>query len=278
MHEELAVNNHAPESEVKILSMGWGVQSWAMAAMFAKGALSDPRPEFILHADTTWEHQHTYDATWNAKWLTDHGFDYRCVADIEAAAEIETKPGVTHAPLYTVSHKTGSYGQLRRSCTHRWKIVPQRREIRRIMKSRGIKAKPGAVTQYIGISLDEWTRMKTSDVKYIKLRFPLVDAKISKRDCIEWLEANGLPVFPSSSCVFCPYHSHYKWYLLKKAGGKDWEEAVRMDRLIRHKRPGYDCYFSDKRKPLEELTFDAFEGDFLFDMTNYPCDSGHCFL
>ena len=265
-------------SKLKILSMGWGVQSWALAAMFALDEIDAPRPDVILHADTTWEHEHTYEAAKMASFLRNHGFDYRCVSDPEAARGIECTEGRTHAPLYTVCLKTGSTGILRRSCTQRWKIVPQRREIRRIMAKRDIKPSAGIVTQYIGISIDEWTRMKDSDVKYITLDFPLADARISKQGCIEWLKSKGLPVFPSSSCIFCPYHSHYKWYLLKTEGGRDWEEAIRMDRLVRHKRRGYLCYFSDKRIPLEDLTFGEFEGPFLFDMTNYPCDSGHCFL
>lgn len=38
----------------RIVSLGWGVQSWTIAAMMALDDL--PRAEFLVHADTTWEH------------------------------------------------------------------------------------------------------------------------------------------------------------------------------------------------------------------------------
>ena len=46
------------ENPLKILSLGWGVQSWTLAAMAALGEI--PMPDYALHADTTHEMAGTY--------------------------------------------------------------------------------------------------------------------------------------------------------------------------------------------------------------------------
>ena len=38
------------EDKIRILSMGWGVQTWALAAMVALGDL--PPVDYVVHADT----------------------------------------------------------------------------------------------------------------------------------------------------------------------------------------------------------------------------------
>ena len=45
-------------SKLKIISLGWGVQSWALAAMVALGELEPV--DFAIHSDTTWERSDTY--------------------------------------------------------------------------------------------------------------------------------------------------------------------------------------------------------------------------
>jgi len=249
------------EPEITVLSIGWGVQSWTLAAMCALGEY--PKPNLVLHADTTWEHAHTYEfaSEWTP-WLAKHGMEVRTVSDSKAAKEIVTTRTRTHIPAFTLDDTTGSRGQLRRSCTHRWKIVPQRRAVRGELARRGLKTRPGIVRQLIGISMDEWTRIKTSDVKYIDLEFPLVEMRMTRKDCMAWLTAKGLPIPQKSSCVFCPYHSHYAWYQLRQAAGSDWKTACEVDEIVRNKRQGYTCYLTDKRKPLEELTFEDYEGEF----------------
>jgi 3'-phosphoadenosine 5'-phosphosulfate sulfotransferase (PAPS reductase)/FAD synthetase len=44
---------------MKIINLGWGVQSFALAAMSALEIL--PRVDAAVHADTTWERSETYD-------------------------------------------------------------------------------------------------------------------------------------------------------------------------------------------------------------------------
>jgi len=84
--------------ELSALSLGWGIQSWTLAAMSALGEL--PKVDFAIHSDTTWEHGYTYEfaAKWGP-WLEDHGINYVCVTDQPQAAKVDT--GETDAPFFT---------------------------------------------------------------------------------------------------------------------------------------------------------------------------------
>ena len=57
---------------LRVLSLGWGVQSWTLAAMIALKEL--PLVDYAVHADTTHEHEGTYAhaAKWTP-WLEERG-------------------------------------------------------------------------------------------------------------------------------------------------------------------------------------------------------------
>ena len=132
----------------------------------------------------------------------------------------------------------------------------------------------------MGISLDEWHRMRTSNVQYIKNVYPLVDARISRASCVAWLQNNGLDVPPKSSCTFCPYHSVETWRNLKRQGGSDWEEAVAVDTELRVERitDDLDFYLHPQRKPLTQAVDTPEDHGFKQLEFEMPCDSGMCFI
>ena len=136
----------------------------------------------------------------------------------------------------------------------------------------------GAGGVAMGISRDEWTRMRTSDVAYITNSYPLVDRKITRADCVTWLKAHGIPIPDKSACTFCPYHSINSWKELKRKGGQDWAEAVEVDEAIREKRPPFQLYVHPYRKPLAEaVTIPEDQGASQLPMDlEEPCDSGVC--
>ncbi len=147
----------------------------------------------------------------------------------------------------------------------------------------------GAVCSIQGISVDEWTRQRSSDVAYIVNEYPLCDRRITRADCIRYLQSNGLDVPPKSACTFCPYHNIQKWKDLKNAGGPDWELAIAADENIRHKRekgsgkPGHEVqkgmllYVHPSRRPLAEGVAKSGAPDGQMEM-DIPCDSGMCFV
>jgi hypothetical protein len=242
--------------------------------MIAKGEL--PPVDYAIHSDTTWEHIYTYNLArkWTP-WLENHGVKVRTVYSERTEVVREDWSGPVIIPAFTENHETGHAGQVRRECTHDWKITPIRRFIRTIID----KPVAGCVEMIMGISFDEWSRMKTSDVKYIENTYPLVDSRISRADCVGWLEKNELEIPGKSGCVFCPYTSRVRWQQLKRRGGKDWDTAIEIDESIRHKRPGHDLFIHAYRKPLPTAV--SIPEDFGAEqMEMWPeatCDGGHCF-
>lgn len=258
-------------------------------------ALGELEPvDVALHSDTTWERQATYEfARQWTPWLEERGVRVVTVNDEPQAQKVVsgepdipafTKKATPIVPLrndnfeivisgYTAYENGNPSGMLRRQCTHRWKIQPMRRWLR----TQGARQ----VEQWLGITLDEIERAKDSDVQWITHHFPLLEKRMTRQDCINWLQSHGLPVPPKSSCVFCPYHRRQTWVEMKNANGPDWKTAVEVDEAIRNKRPGYIAYVHPDRIPLIELKtaadFGATQLNFV-DTVNAECDSGYCFL
>lgn len=226
---------------MKIISLGWGIQSTTLAAMVALGELEPV--DAAIHADTTHESKLTYEfaARWTG-WLEERGVRVVTTKPSSNAKLLAARN--INIPTYTSSVNLGD-GQLMRQCTNRWKIQPIRRWLQANRNGQPVE-------QWLGISLDEFQRMKPSDVKYITTRWPLIERKMTRADCINWLARHGLEVPPKSACTFCPYHNTAEWRRIKQTP-EDWREAVDVDNAIRKARPPYDLFVHPSRKPLEEV-------------------------
>ncbi len=275
---------YSASNPLKILSLGWGVQSWTLAAMAALGEI--PKPDYAVHADTTHEMQGTYaHAKKWTPWLEEHGIPVVTVqaSDKVVGTNVWAKPYGENSegiliPAFSVDAATDKKGQIRRQCTTRWKIAP----LRRFARSTVGKTSPECVQMWMGISLDEWQRMRTSDVQYIKNIYPLVDQRLNRAWCVAWLEEHGLDIPTKSACTFCPFHNKDHWRHMKQQGGQDWNEAVTVDEIIRNKGKGdgtkFQLFIHPSGKPLPEavnIPEDYGAKQLELDM---PCDSGHCFV
>lgn len=255
---------------MRVISLGWGVQSFTLAAM---AALGDIEPvDAAIHADTTHERSATYAfaAKWTP-WLEERGVRVVTVRDKSPRIVTDRVGGKIFIPALTDTPGANG-GQLRRQCTQRWKVAPIRRWLQANRHGQ-------PVTQLLGISLDEWHRAKDSDVKYVTHVWPLLDLKMTRADCTNYLERHGLEVPGKSACTFCPYHNKRAWQEMKRENGPDWREAVEVDEAIRKVRPPYDLYVHSSRIPLVDVDLSTPEdhGQLrLLDDT--PCDSGYCFL
>lgn len=260
---------------LKILSLGWGVQSWTIAAMVALGELEPIHA--AIHADTYSEKAATYVfiETWQ-RWLEQHGVRVVTVGDpVQAVTTFVT--AWTDIPAYTRGN-TEKGGMLRRQCTQRWKIEPIRRFLRDEIEGMGITKSPGVVESWQGISMDEFTRMRTSDVQWISNRYPLVDRRMTRMDCLVWLEKHNLPAPPKSACVFCPFQNRDAWKELKRTGGEDWRRAVEVDASIRLVRPPNELFIHPSRLPLEDAVSIPEDSGMVQANLLDECDSGYCFV
>lgn len=224
---------------MKIISLGWGVQSFTLAAMSALGEL--PKVDYAIHADTTHESQLTYEFArkWTP-WLKERGV--RVITLKPDDANLLDKWGGVMIPCYTPPNS-----QIQRQCTGKWKIKPIRRWLHNNRNREPVE-------QLIGISLDEYHRMKPSGVKYITNIWPLIDKRMTRADCVKWLTAHGLDIPSKSACTFCPFHTTREWRAIKN-NPLDWEEAVSVDKQIRHALPPAPLFLHPSRKPLEYVDF-----------------------
>jgi len=220
--------------------LGWGVQSFTLAAMAALGEID--RIDYAVHADTHHESAMTYQFAerWTG-WLDIRGIKVVTVDNGENEIITNRVGGEIFIPSFTNTPSSNG-GQLRRQCTQRWKIAPLRRWLQ-------TNRNGAPVEMWIGISTDEALRMKPSDVKYITHRWPLIELGMSRKDCIKFLETHRLETPSKSACVFCPYHNTYEWRKTKEIK-KDWDKAVAIDERIRNVRPPYDLFVHPSRKPL----------------------------
>ena len=246
-------------AQLTVISLGWGVQSFGLVAMSALGVL--PKVDYAIHGNTGWERSETvaFAKKWTP-WVEEHGIEVVTVRDRKASRQIvSNKNGQTHIPAFTLGIDGGvSEGQLRRSCTQRWKIAPMRRWLSAELKRRGLEKSPGVVEQWIGFTLDEAQRVSPDDVKYITKAHPfleMLDRPYTRQMVIHWLRESGLEVPVKSACIFCPFRRWQTWRQIQLAGNGDWQRAVEVDRAIRRKRPGYLCYICDDRTPLEDHDF-----------------------
>jgi hypothetical protein len=96
----------------------------------------------------------------------------------------------------------------------------------------------GFAELWLGISIDEATRVTMSNVQYLEHRFPLIDPlDFSRDDCLEWIIRHGYPEPPRSACVGCPFRSNSEWRHLQGNEPRAWAAAVAFDAAIR-RQPG----------------------------------------
>jgi hypothetical protein len=157
---------------------------------------------------------------------------------------------------------------IKRQCTSNWKVRPVRRWLQ---ANRGGER----VEQWLGISLDEFQRMKPSNVKYIENVWPLVDLRMTRHDCKLWLDAHGIDIPPRSACVFCPFHSRNEWRDIRDNAPEDWQKAIAVDEQIRKARPPYDLFVNVQRVPLAEADLDSAEDKGQLSLWENECE-GYC--
>lgn len=266
---------------IHVISLGAGVQSSTMALMFAHGELK-PMPDCAIFADTGAEPKYVYD--W-LDWLeTQLPFPVHRVMHKEGLRSniIESATNNTRSaqpPFFTVPVTGAATGSLRRVCTSEFKVGPIVRKVRELvgLKYRQRGPKEVVVTQYLGISLDESIRMKPSRDKWIEHQWPLVEQRMRRLDCLEWMKKRGYPMPGRSACTFCPYHSEAEWQDLKANHPEDFADAVKIDEMIRDGIQGTKekLYLHRSLKPLSEIEFKTAEDYGQVNMFNEECE-GMC--
>lgn len=261
------------DTQWNVLNLGAGVQSSALALMAAKGEIG-PMPDFAVFADTQAEPQSVYD--W-LDWLEGElPFPvYRVTkgdltedslrVSIRKSDGPRSKAGDETVrrliPLFGVMPNGDRTAAIGRKCTADYKVAPIVKEIRRLC---GIERgqKDVTVTQWIGISLDEMQRMREASHKWTQHRWPLIEKRMTRAMCLEWMRENHYPEPPRSACYYCPFHSDAEWRRLRDDDPDYFQKAVQFDKDIRKVYKDHDptmlmeVYLHNSCKPLSEVDFD----------------------
>jgi len=246
-----------------ILSLGAGVQSSTLALMAAHGEIG-PMPDHAIFADTGAEPAGVYTwLDWLEKQLPYPVHRVMWKDGLQANIEASVLGGrFAGAPFFTESD-TSHGGQLRRQCTREYKIQPIEQKIRQLL---GLKKgqrgpKHVAVVCWQGISLDEIQRARKGIEGWQEFRYPLIEKRLTRTDCLKWMAAKGYPKPSKSACMWCPYHADSQWRDQKLNDPISWEASVSLDRLIRNGVRGTEqkLYLHRSLKPLEEVDFRSAE-------------------
>ena len=246
---------------LRVLSLGAGVQSTTLALMAARGEIEPP--DCAIFADTGAEPAGVYQ---HLDWLTTQlPFPvHRVMAkmgplgDAVLASYRGEIPRSASPPFFTASPD----GMMPRQCTKEAKVRPIVAAIRDMLGVAPRARVPAGIVveQWLGISTDEAHRMKPSREPWQVNRYPLIEKRMSRGDCLAWLERHGYERPQKSACTFCPYRSNEQWRLMKRTDPASFSEACSVDEAIRTNRNGLRLkaipYLHRSLRPLAEVDFD----------------------
>jgi len=245
------------------LSYGGGKQTIAIVTLILEGKL--PKPDVIVFADTSREvaTTHEYLNKIVQPALKKIGLQVEICGHEYANWDIVKGAGdAILLPAFT--RQNGSVGKMPTFCSDEWKQRP----IRRWLKEKGITD----TDVWLGISLDEAERMKSSGLNWYRHVYPLIEiTPMHRSQCVTQIQKFGWEVPHKSRCWMCPNQSPEAWKQMKKLDNGDFTKAVELEKELR--MTDEHIYFHPLAIPLEqaveqsELQSDMFDG----------CDSGYCF-
>ena len=270
------------EKVATILHLGAGVQSSTLAEMIVEGDL-EPVTAAVF-CDTGNEPPWVYVQVRRLQErLASVNIPLMVLTNgsiVEDAYATTAEKRFASMPLYVLK-PDGSKGVLRRQCTREYKIEPGEGWIKNWLADnghatrytnklghKGVRVSTRAqVESWFGFSLDEYQRMSAPRVKWIKKRYPLIEKRMTRKDCFRYLESKGLPIPGKSSCMVCPYHSDEFWALLKNEHPDLFEEVCKFDDWLRtdEAMAGFTraleggAYVHKSCQPLRSIDFDALE-------------------
>ena len=234
----------------RFLSFGAGVQTTALLLMDAY--------DEVIFADTQGEKPETY--AYLEKFILPYVKE-RGIRFTVLESEVE---GTKSLEEYCLKFKMTPSRQ-NRWCTEKFKI----RRIASYVKESGHKP----ATAVMGISWEEMQRMHTSHSRAYDFEYPLVDKRLTRKDCRMVILNHGWPIPAKSGCWYCPFARRLDWKKLYTEHPELYERA----RLMEERQQHYPNYLLAGDITLKDLSQRFGEGSLSLDLFTEPCDSGHCF-
>jgi len=236
-----------------VISYGGGVQSTALVVLAMQRGW---RIDEIVHVDlldaespATREYVKYF-----ANWLWETHRRSITILQRNLYGDMMANPAFTPAPWRA---RDGSF-MLKRQCTRQYKVEP----IRRYLYDR---YKRERIALMLGISVDEFHRMRESDAKRIEHLYPLVDERLTRNDCRAILERAGLTPPPKSSCWFCPYRS-----------ARSQSELLRQYPALREMGEELERRINEERRKRGKDEIAVLRADAALDDQSDFCEEGFC--
>lgn len=263
----------------RVLNLGAGVQSSALALMSARGEL-EPL-DYAIFADTGWESVETYEYL---EWLeTQVPFPVlrvrRAGPDLGQyliEGTVLPREGRQMAPFFTADPD----GMMPKHCSKEFKTRVVQLAMRQLLGLGHGERGPGypVIEQWLGMTTDETHRVSVSEKRYLHHRYPLIERRMKKIALYPWYEQRQLPVPPKSSCIFCPFNDPKRLAKLL-AHPIDGPRLIGFDRAV---RPGYagmegQVFITRERKPIDQcdLRTPTQRGQGEMGLDDY-CGDGEC--
>lgn len=240
------------------------MQSIAIGELIFQGKLE--KPDLAVIADTERERSTTWEymERWTKPRLAAIGVTlHRVLKSKYATVDLWGGKDGNSLLIPAFTNQSGEVGKLPTLCSNEWKL----RVIQRwATKEHGVEA----ATFWMGMSTDELQRVKQGRGKWMK-RYPLIELKMNRGDCIAFVLKNGLPMPVRSSCWMCPNHRENEWKDEREHAPRDFIKAIHFEREIQKRDP--HAWLHAECKPLHQVDFDP-KNEVLFG----NCDSGLCFV
>jgi hypothetical protein len=231
-----------PEPTLRVLSLGAGVQSTALAIMAARGEFGGITD--AIFSDTGWEPGEVYAHLdrLEREVLAPAGIRLHRVSSGNIRRDaLDPEHRFASMPLF-VRNPDGSDGMARRQCTSEYKLKPIRETVRKLLGAPPREdGKPGRVPtgrwaeQWVGISWDERDRAEgKTEPGYTRTRYPLLERELTREHCRVINEAAGFRAVAKSACIGCPYRTNRSWREMRDAHPEQFADAVDFDHAIRN--------------------------------------------
>lgn len=244
------------EMILRVQSFGAGLQSTCMLFMQLLGEIE--RCDCAIFADTQDESAATYaHLDYCTRYAAERGFKIHRVTIGKLSEKMMGNWRKDANTSFVTIPTFGDRGGInRRQCTREFKVAPITKKVRELLGVAPRKRIKGiAAESWQGISIDEAHRMKTNREPWIRNVYPLVDLRMTRHDCANWLKRHGFPIPSKSACIFCPYHDAATWRRMKLESPDEWQRVVELDRKLRVRGE----YLHRSLKPLDEVDFSTAE-------------------
>jgi hypothetical protein len=224
------------QAKLRVLSLGAGVQSTTLALMAERGELPD-KLDAAIFADTQWEPRAVYrHLEWLKREVRSFPIYTVTIGSIrdDILSRRRSSAGRYASIPWFILNPSGGKGKGQRQCSAEYKMTPIMWKLRELLgKGRRSRIAPGTIEQWIGISIDEASRMKPARQQWIANRWPLIEQNMSRNACLRWLHAHGYPTPPKSACIGCPFHNAALWRSMRVEAPEEFEDACKIDEALR---------------------------------------------